>query len=275
MKKFFRYMALIACTITLNGTAFAASEVSETVGLSVETECIDIGGKTMIPLRKAYEGLGAEIEWDSSSGAVSILKEDTVIKTKLNSRIMEINGINLVMENPLLLINDSIYITADAVAESLGCNISFGSASVYLFEKNDTESAYDTDNQSEPLGEEGEEKSYTIMYSSMPGTMFVNYPSGTPKVSCRVDTFKISDIKAVNDKYLKINVFLSGDINYNIGANGENYAGDKNIRLYLVCYDEDGKKIASPSVVIKDEGFEINKTLNVPIETERISLELK
>ncbi len=258
----------LACCGTM---AFAAeTDVAETAKTAYDSkiEKVVFDDEVFVPVRAVYEEMGAEVFWNESDSSVTIKKDKTTIKMKLGSRIVNLNGKNSVIKKPLLMINGSVYVLAESVETDLARENELNDeASGDADNLGEDENFLDSNDETEDMPE--------IMYSKRPGAKFVSFDDGTPKVSCSFDVFNVTEMKKINDDYIRIDILMSGNVKYNIDALGNNNVGTKSVRVYLICYDDDGKKIAHNTVMVKDESFEITKSLNIPAKTRRISLELE
>lgn len=278
MKKSIRtVMALLCAVVAMNTLAMANDNISLVVNdkkVNFDSVPYIINGRTMVPVRAIYEALGVEVEWDNSTGTLTGKKDETIVKMSLDSRIMKVNDVNTAMDCAVMLINGRTYAPARYVAESFGYSVVWSEEENTVYVGEDV-SQYAKEEETDENKEPEKENFKNILYSSRPGTIFTTYSSGSPKLLCKIDKFDITSVEQANKKSMKINVFISGDVEYDIDGSGENRVGDRNVNIYLLCYDVDNEIIAKPSVTAKEEGFEIEKSLNVPIETERIKLALE
>lgn len=84
--------------------------------------------RTYIPLRMINEIMGAEIEWLSNEKKVRIFSgADKVIVLKVNSKIAQINGVEVILDNPPLVVNQTTFVPLRFVSEYLGIGITYNS----------------------------------------------------------------------------------------------------------------------------------------------------
>lgn len=79
--------------------------------------------RTMVPVRKIFEELGATVSWDETTQTVTGKKGDRVITMSVGKRIMTVNGKNIYLDVSPILLSDRTLVPARAVAEGLGCNV--------------------------------------------------------------------------------------------------------------------------------------------------------
>jgi len=101
-------------------------------GKVVETDVppVILGNRTLVPVRVISESTGARVEWDGENYEVAITTGDKVIKLKINSDEMLINGESLTLDVPAKIINDRTMVPVRAISESLGLEVGW-EASTY------------------------------------------------------------------------------------------------------------------------------------------------
>ncbi len=82
-----------------------------------------INDRTMVPMRKIFESLGAVVTWDDLSQTATGKKGDTVVNISVNSTTLFKNSTPFVLDVAPVLINDRVLVPARAIAESFGCTV--------------------------------------------------------------------------------------------------------------------------------------------------------
>jgi len=82
-----------------------------------------INGRTMVPMRKIFEALGAVVTWDDATQTVSAKKDDIIINMTIDSKVMFKNGTPKTLDVPPTLINSRTLVPVRAIAESLNCDV--------------------------------------------------------------------------------------------------------------------------------------------------------
>ena len=110
-------------SVTLNGTK---------IDFDVKPQIVD--GRTVVPLRKIFEEIGALVKWDGETQTVSARKKSKTITMTIGSTNMQIDkgdtddeG-NAVIENvsldvPAQVIDDRTLVPARAISEAFGLNV--------------------------------------------------------------------------------------------------------------------------------------------------------
>jgi Copper amine oxidase N-terminal domain len=80
-------------------------------------------GRTLVPLRGIFEGLGAEVKWDNATQSITATKEKTNIYLKLGSKQAKVDGKSVTIDVPAKAINGSTMVPIRFVSESLGAEV--------------------------------------------------------------------------------------------------------------------------------------------------------
>lgn len=82
-----------------------------------------INGRTLVPMRKIFEELGATVDWDDSTQTAIGTKENTVVKFTINDYTMYKNESAKTLDVPAQLINGRTLIPLRAVSEAFECQV--------------------------------------------------------------------------------------------------------------------------------------------------------
>lgn len=82
-----------------------------------------INGRTMVPFRKIFESLGAEVGWDGGTQTVTGKKGNTTIVLKIGSREAFVNGEAKTLDAPVTSIGGRTMVPVRFISESLGCKV--------------------------------------------------------------------------------------------------------------------------------------------------------
>ena len=146
MKKSKKWIALFLaalCTFTPL-TAFAADVNIDRKPLQMDVSPTVINGRTMVPMRSIFEGLGAAVEWNSYTRGITAQKEDKTITLYLNEKNAFINGVSHSLDTPAVAVNGRTMVPVRFVAESLDCKVYWDSYNqlVSIFTDNADAAAY-------------------------------------------------------------------------------------------------------------------------------------
>jgi len=91
--------------------------------VSPDVPPVIVKGRTMVPARALYEGVGADIEWKEEDRQVEISMGDSTVLLTIDSRTAVVNGKRTVMDVPPLIIEGRTMIPVRFAAESLGFEV--------------------------------------------------------------------------------------------------------------------------------------------------------
>ena len=139
MKKLLSIMLClgIALTIIISTKSVSADEITveidgNKIEFDVNPEIID--GRTMVPLRKIFEELGASVKWDSDTQTVSARKNSKTVTLSINSSDLQIdkgkiddegNSVtdNIALDVPAQIVSGRTLVPIRAISESFGLNV--------------------------------------------------------------------------------------------------------------------------------------------------------
>ena len=162
MKKSKKWIALFLatlCTFTPL-TAFAADVNIDRKPLQMDVSPTVINGRTMVPMRSIFEGLGAAVEWNSYTRGITAQKEDKTITLYLNETTAFINGVSHSLDTPAVAVNGRTMVPVRFVAESLDCKVYWDSYNqlVSIFTDNADAAAYAAELQKQQAARKAEQE---------------------------------------------------------------------------------------------------------------------
>jgi len=89
------------------------------VAFDVQPQIID--GRTMVPMRKIFESLGAVVSWDAASKTATGKMGDIVVNVTIDSNVLFKNGVPKSLDVAPALIDGRTLVPARAIAESFDC----------------------------------------------------------------------------------------------------------------------------------------------------------
>ncbi len=99
-------------TVYLNGTALS---------FDIQPQIID--GRTMVPMRKIFESLGAVVTWDAPTQTATAKKGDTTVNISVNSKTLFKNSVPKTLDVAPALIESRTLVPVRAIAESFDCRV--------------------------------------------------------------------------------------------------------------------------------------------------------
>ena len=137
MKKFIITLATMLTMLLICTTTFASNvyvqlngeivDFTDSNGNRVDAQIVN--SRTMVPLRKIFELLGATVEWDNDTRTASAQKDAISIKLQIDNPIAEVSNNGEIRKieldsNPIL-INDRTMVPLRFISESLGKQVAW------------------------------------------------------------------------------------------------------------------------------------------------------
>lgn len=120
MKKYFSLFLAAVCALGPISASAVGVNMNNTP-VVMDTEPAVVNGRTLVPMRPIFEGLGAEVEWDGATKGITASRGDKTISLYLDDTVAYINGESHQLDTPAVLINGRTMVPARFVAESLDC----------------------------------------------------------------------------------------------------------------------------------------------------------
>ena len=117
---------LIVAVVLLSATFVYAQDVSVYLNgarLEFDVEPRIINDRTMVPMRKIFEALGAIVTWDGATQTVTGKKGDVVVNVSIDSKVLFKNGSPTSLDVAPVLIDGRTLVPARAIAESFDCKV--------------------------------------------------------------------------------------------------------------------------------------------------------
>lgn len=125
-----RILTLTMVAVLLLGMFSFDVSAQENVSVYIEGKKIEfdvqpqiISGRTMVPMRKIFEQLGATVEWEQGTQTITGKKEDTTIIMKIDNSILSINDDNSTLDVAPIIIDGRTLVPVRAIAESFGIDV--------------------------------------------------------------------------------------------------------------------------------------------------------
>ncbi len=86
-------------------------------------------GRTLVPMRKIFETLGAVVTWEDATQTVTAVKGDTVLTITIGDNVLYKNGVGTALEVPAQLVGERTFVPLRAVSEAFDANVGWDEAS--------------------------------------------------------------------------------------------------------------------------------------------------
>lgn len=118
-------LVMSAVLATMSLTLFAGPTANTNIFINGEHRAIGFieDGRTFIPLRDVSEALGAIVDWNAKTKAVTITKDGTTIIQKIGDTAATVNGKKVEVGAPALIKTGKTYVPLRFVSETLGTDV--------------------------------------------------------------------------------------------------------------------------------------------------------
>lgn len=110
-------------TVNINGVPRDVSVEISGKRIVFDQEPVLYNSRTMVPMRKIFESLGATVRWDEETKTVTGIRGDRTVKVTVGSDIMYVNNSKHKLDTPPIVLSDRTLVPIRAIAEGLGCKV--------------------------------------------------------------------------------------------------------------------------------------------------------
>ncbi|CAN7766425.1 stalk domain-containing protein [Paenibacillus sp. LjRoot153] len=96
-------------------------------GKSIFSNTLNPNGITITPMRNIFEALGATVDWNNDKKSILARLNGKDIEMTVNSNVALINGIEVTLDQPVLLYGSLAYVPIRFVSEALGAKVEWDS----------------------------------------------------------------------------------------------------------------------------------------------------
>jgi hypothetical protein len=87
-----------------------------------------MGGRVMVPMRGVFEQLGASVTWDQAARQVVAAKGGTQVSLHIGDRFAMVNGQQVPMDTPAVIMGGSTMVPLRFISETLGATVDWNAA---------------------------------------------------------------------------------------------------------------------------------------------------
>lgn len=116
-------------TISLCISAYGATIKINDKVLESDVEPQIIDGRTMVPVRAIFEGMGATVNWDAETKTVTGKLNDITVKMVTGEKNMTVNNKQINIDGSVMIIDSRTFAPARYVAEAFGYGVSWNEES--------------------------------------------------------------------------------------------------------------------------------------------------
>ena len=93
--------------------------------LNFDSQPIITNDRTLVPMRKIFEAMGAVVDWDDTTRTAIAKKGDITISIHINSKIMYKNNTAINLDTPAMIVDDRTLVPVRAISEALGAEVTW------------------------------------------------------------------------------------------------------------------------------------------------------
>jgi|GEM_PF-3371586 hypothetical protein len=97
--------------------------------VSFDVQPVMVNSRVMVPFRKIFEALGAQVSWDASTRTATGTKGGTVVTLVIDSTQASVNGETKILDSPAIIMDGRTLVPARFISESLGYNVQWDNSS--------------------------------------------------------------------------------------------------------------------------------------------------
>ncbi len=120
------FLVLMMAVSLVAVPVFAESDVKvllDGVELEFDVPAQIIDDRTMVPMRKIFESMGAVVAWDGDTRTIIAVKNEIVVMMQIDNTLIHVNGEKVELDVPPMLVGERTLVPARAVAESLQAKV--------------------------------------------------------------------------------------------------------------------------------------------------------
>ena len=249
-KKLILFLAVLTAAL-LNTAVFASGDIKVNLNgnmLDFDVPPQIMNGRTMVPMRKIFESLGATVEWNGGTQTVTAKKIGMKVIMTVGSNVMQVNDREVSLDTAACVTDGRTLVPVRAIAEAFGTDVNWdgNSSTVTISRKNvDYQSALNRlRNGLWAMGQRNGSKFFTQRFDINMGYSMITDMEDTPMISIyqESETYKI---------YYDL-LFFGDFVSYGVTAK----QGDLTVlnTIYVIYPNEsEWKAIHSDREIINDE----------------------
>ena len=121
-------LTIFLCFMSFGSTCFADNGITvkidgQAVAFDVSPQIIN--NRTMVPMRKIFETLGATVEWDQNTKTVTSTKGGTTVSLTIDNPKMSVNGNVVTLDTPACIVDNRTLVPVRAIAEAFQTEVNW------------------------------------------------------------------------------------------------------------------------------------------------------
>lgn len=136
-----KIVSLLLCFLLAIQISNVVSAAQSTLKISVDGQVlslsqspIEVNGTTMVPIAPIFKKLGLSLELTGNSLKGS--KEGLIIKMNVGSKVASVNGVSVILNEPVKVINNTTMVPLRFISDSLGAGVSSANETILISNDN-------------------------------------------------------------------------------------------------------------------------------------------
>ena len=128
IKLFSMLLMVLICFLASSNICLADNGITvkidgQAVAFDVSPQIIN--NRTMVPMRKIFETLGATVEWDQNTKTVTSTKGGTTVSLTIDNPNMNVNGNVVTLDTPACIVDNRTLVPVRAIAEAFQTEVNW------------------------------------------------------------------------------------------------------------------------------------------------------
>ncbi|MBE7054331.1 MAG: hypothetical protein E7391_08720 [Ruminococcaceae bacterium] len=243
MKKILSVVLVLAMLVSsFSCVAFADDEIKILLDgtlLEMDQTPIIVDGRTLVPLRAIFEGLGALVTWDDSTKCATGIKDGKEIKITIDNKVAKVDGKDVTLDVGAQIVNSRTLVPVRFISESLGCEVDWdaNTKTVIITSKSDAKT-WTFDNLDKFISNKDFIAGGGYDAKNVSLSLDVDHTTGTGK------SLKLDGRTATGNRIKLLNVFSPSDIGKTFTISAWIYIPEKSSQIKLSAYGDSGTEYA-------------------------------
>ena len=135
MKNILKKTVSLLCLLALVASFSVVASAQQPISVTIDGEVLNfdvapqiINDRTMVPMRKIFEYLGAQVGWDPDTRGITATKDGTNISMQIDNCDMYVNGEKITLDMGPVIVDSRTLVPVRAVSEALDAYVGWESS---------------------------------------------------------------------------------------------------------------------------------------------------
>ena len=130
MKRYLAAVLVLLLTFLVPSYAYSDEPITVLIDdkiIDFDVQPVMIEDRVFVPVRKIFESLGAEVEWDYDTQSVIALRKNTILSLSIGSKVIRKNGHEEAFDSAPIMIDERVLVPIRFVSEALEADVEWDS----------------------------------------------------------------------------------------------------------------------------------------------------